>query len=844
MGLTRSVADGCLIGLILLAPTAAGSWRLEILPVIVLLALVGLTATILDLAERGRPIHFHGLTLGCLVWAGYTILQAVPLPAGLLAAVSPVASELRTFVLGEGAGSISYEPAATWREAAKLLVYAAVLLIAHERVRDRRSSDLVTFTLIGAGLLVTFVGLLHQVLGIDRLFGFFDTTMVEGPMLTTFVNPNHASGFLGFAALTGLGVAMADRPRHIRLGAVIAAAAFVATAFGLLSRGGLIGLGLGLLAFTALFRRVERARSRQGPRTLLPLAVIAVVAVVAGGALGADRLSREVVNAQGEVPGINEKLAAMKDAVPMAADHLATGVGRGAYVSSYTRYKTSALQLTFAFPENILAQLGAEWGVFGVLALLGLLLALARRLWQVNHLSTLGALAGILALVAQNLVDFGLEMPGIAIPVAAVLGAGTSRHLGSFRWSVERPWRRFLPMVAFGVAPGVLVMMAFVSGDLSTDLRRLDRWIEARQADPKAPLDEAELKAVARAHPASALVMVRLAYLAEIADPPALAEAVRWANRTMYLAPMYASGHLLTGRLLLKAGRRAQGLAELKQAWSLWSAERRALLAQVIALCQSPAELVATVPKTGVALDQPITAELLRLVRRLGDEGRSEWATQVLSAHAPLEELSGPELAQLGAVAYSLKQHDLALAVIDRRLALDPGDTDAILLRARLLVAQKNPTAAWESLASLRDEQLDPEALWRARIDVALQLPDYAKARDALERLRAVLPTTRRSQVALAQLQADIEIKDGHLAAAVRLLDEALSVEPSNVDLRYRRALLLHRLGRVAEARVDATLVARQQPEHAGAQRLLRVLQGGVPAELGLEPDRIEQEVP
>ncbi|MBK6687085.1 MAG: O-antigen ligase family protein [Deltaproteobacteria bacterium] len=844
MGITRSVADGCLIGLILLAPTAAGSWQLETLPLLVLLAGVGLVATILDLRERGRPIHFHGLTLGCLVLAGYTVLQVLPLPAGLLAAVSPIASELRTFVLGDGAGTISYEPAATWREAAKLLVYAAVVLIAHERVRDRRSSDLVTFTLIGAGLLVTFVGLLHQVLGIDRLFGFFDATLVDGPMLTTFVNPNHASGFLGFAALTGLGVAMAERPRHIRLGALIAAAAFVATAFGLLSRGGLIGLGLGLLVFTALFRRVDRSRARQGPRTLLPLAVVAVVAVVAGIVLGADRLSQEVVNAQGEVPGIQEKLAAMKDAVPMAADHLATGVGRGAYVSSYTRYKTSALQLTFAFPENILAQLGAEWGVFGVLALVGLLLALVRRLLQVSHLSTLGALAGIVALVAQNLVDFGLEMPGIAIPVAAVLGAGTSRHLGSFRWSVESPWRRFLPILAFGVAPVGLVFMAFVSGDLASDLRRLDQWIGERQADPKTPLPEAELKAVARAHPASALVTVRLAYLAEIADPPALAEAVRWANRTMYLAPTYASGHLLTGRLLIKAGRRAQGLAELKQAWTLWSAERRALLAQVIALAQSPAELVATVPKTGVALDQPVTAELIRLVRRLGDEGRGEWAKEVLAAHAPLGELSSPELAQLGAVAYSLKQYDLALAVIERRLALDPADTDAVLLRARLLVAQQDPTGAWESLAALREDQLNPEELWRARIEVALRLADYAKARDALERLRAVLPTTRRSQVALAQLQAEIETKDGNLATAVRLFDEALSVEPSNVDLRYRRALLLHRLGRVAEARVDATLVARQQPEHAGAQRLLRVLQGAVPPEPGVEPDRIEQEVP
>lgn len=842
MGLPRSVADGCLVALILLAPTAAGSWRLEVLPFLVVLAGIGAAATAADLKERGRPAHLHGLTLGLLVFAAYTVLQAVPLPEVVLGALSPTAAELREFVTGQRAGPISYEPAATWREAAKLLIYAAVVFTAHERIRDRRSADLVTFSLIGAGLLVTGVGVLHRVLGIDRLFGLFDTTMVDGPMWTTFVNPNHASGFLGFAALTAAGVALPERPRHVRAGAGLAGLAFVATSFALLSRGGLLGLGLGILVFAALLRRTEQTRGRSAPRALPLLLIFALVAVSAGLALGADRLSKEVVNVDGELPGLDEKLAAMKDAIPMAQDHLLTGIGRGAYVAVYTRYKTSGLQLTFAFPENILAQLGGEWGLLGLLALVGLVAAVGRRVWQVRHLGTLGAVAGIVALLFQNLVDFGLEMPGIAIPAAAVLGAATSRHLGSLRWPVERWFPRLALIALFAVVPLGLVGLAFTQGDLGRDLSRLDEWIAARQAAPETEIPADELQAIVEAHPSSALATVRFAYLAEIASPPALSDAVRWANRTLYLAPTYASGHLLTGRLLLKAGRRSQGLAELKTAWSLWGADRRALLAQVIALSQSPEELIAALPKTGVALDRPVTAELLRLVRRLLDERKLDWAKVVLAAHGPLEALSPEELVQLGTVAYSLKEFPLALAVVDRRQALDPTDTGAVLQKVRLLLAQDQAEAAWKVLSELAPERLDPEELYRARIDVAVKRQDYAQARADLERLRGLLPSTRRNQATLLQLQAEIETRDGNLATAVRLLDEVLSGEPSNVDLRYRRALLLYRLGRLAEARVDATLINRQEPEHKGAARLLQVLAGAAETGTGAAP--LEQEVP
>ena len=138
---------------------------------------------------------------------------------------------------------------------------------------------------------------------------------------------------------------------------------------GLLSKGGLAGLTVALAVFVG--RRLWDV-----PRYRLAGAVTAPVA-----ALGAAWLLRGALTAPNDPWGVQVKLDGMKDVLPLAMDHFGFGIGRGAFVSVYPQYKTSPLQLTFAFPENLVAQFVGEWGVIvGLAAVISLLIAVGLRL--------------------------------------------------------------------------------------------------------------------------------------------------------------------------------------------------------------------------------------------------------------------------------------------------------------------------------------------------------------------------------------------------------------------------------------------------------------------------------
>src|SRR5262249_37639397 len=75
----------------------------------------------------------------------------------------------------------------------------------------------------------------------------------------------------------------------------------------------------------------------------------------------------------------------------------------------------------FTYAENFVAQWASEWGVPVTLLLLAVFgYSLMRAMHRARSPDRLGAIAGLVAFAAQNLVDLGFELLGVATVAGAL----------------------------------------------------------------------------------------------------------------------------------------------------------------------------------------------------------------------------------------------------------------------------------------------------------------------------------------------------------------------------------------------------------------------------------------
>ncbi len=797
-----TVAAGSLGAAVVLAPLLAGGWRLPQAPFFAGPALFAWAVLVAAAHHRGRRLSVPWLAVALAALALFTALQALPI-GPLLDVLSPRAAEMREFT---GAPStVSYALGATWREASKLLLYALAAVSAHELAR-RLGARRVLMSIPVAGVAVMLGGLGHRLLGAERLFGLFGTDRPPSTLVTTFQNPNHASAFLAFSALVTLGLGVGASARTARFGLLAVGAGLAAGAALEPSKGGVLALGFGLGLFGWLLWRRGSAESLG-----LPVLLGALVLPLLGLALQLDAVLLEFGVGDGGRPlGFEEKFAAMQDAGPILGDHMAVGIGRGAYVSVQPHYQTSALQLLFAFPENLVAQWLTEWGLLvGGAAIAGLSVLMYRLLARAERPHEVGAAAALACIVAHDLVDFSLEMPGVALAAVVVAGAFDRR---AALVKVGAGTAVALTAVPLGLA-FLGHSLAVRSGDLFTDLA----WLSdsARSAEP---VDRNDVERRWGRHPHDPRVAVQVAHLLFVASPDDPRPALEAVNRAMALGPRYAEPHRVAARILLRAGRRDQALVELRAAWAE-GGPTATVLADVAAAARSPADLLRAVPRSTEDPGQPDPEQTLRLARALMSAGRAVEAQALLDALPPFEALPPPLLPLLAAVAHDAGDLDRARGAVERGRMLAPDDLGLVLVLARIERRAGDLERARERLRDV-PPGMATAPLLELRLELATAARDIDDGQEALALLERALPLTRKNQVRLAQLEARLVSAVGRPDRAVAVLGQALEWEPGNLDLRLARAGALVAVGRPGEARVDVDHVLRRAPEHPHALAL------------------------
>ncbi len=796
----RHLRSGLLL-LVVLAPVLVGGAHVEV-NVALAAAAVALLLVLTFTMGPERRLPFNLPVVGLVLALGLTLLQLVPLPLGVVGALSPKAHDVLSLALPAGAWApLSLDPPATAHEATKLVLYLAASLLALRLLSGAERERQLLAWVVLAGAVVASIGLLHELSGLDRTYGVFGPR--QPGMASSFVNPNHLGGFLGVTGLVALGLFGAFRGGK-RVLLVLAALLCAVGLFATLSRGAVLGFGLGLLCYGLL---AWRARGL-GVRELLVTGALGLALLVAVSLAGFSELARELWSLSGD-PGLTK--AAIWEPVPrLLSDFVLLGVGRGAWAAIYPHYLERGVEVTFTHAENEVLQLLVDWGPLGgglLLAVAAASLVLAAWRRRVEP-SFSGVLAALLFIGTHNLVDFSLELTGVALPVVLLVvvavgrqerrsraqdrqGQGAQRR---FSWHLGRA-------PALGVALGLVAVSAGVgfwaaAYELERDTARLELVASQDGAS------DAEAAAICARHPADHLLPLLFAerQLPRRADARAL---MPWINRGLYLAPQAPSGHVLAGRALLRLGARQQAVLEYGLAVRAAPHAFDTVAGELMSQGKRPAEVAR------LAGDDPLLKQ--RAARFLLAHGAPQTALELVP------EGGSPESAALRTRALlSTRELDRALVAARALEAAAPSDPRGYLLQAEAHGQLGQKQEARAALERGTHRAMEPlkimQELGYVLIDLGALDEAEQVAQSLLQRSAAGPPLAR--AYALLGL---VEQRRGHRAAALRQFQRARDAYPPTHEFRLNVARVLHEMGDDAAARAELDRAERE----VGASPLL-----------------------
>ncbi|HKY32135.1 MAG TPA: O-antigen ligase family protein [Candidatus Polarisedimenticolia bacterium] len=392
------------------------------------------------------PILWTGAAL-----LGYGLLQIVPLPIGLVEALSPAAAALKSGYSPEPPAwaALSLNPYATWRSCLRIVCWTlAALLVRHNAV-DLKGRLVVAGGLVAGGLFQAGYGLFEFISGRQHIFGYAKkhfTDVATG----TFISRNNYAGYLEMAIPMALALSLlclgrlgrsrraassggdsfrrslekAAGPRAFKA-LLFLLAAFVMTVALLMSRSrmGIISIAVALIAGGLLLGL--RGKSRR-------FAVVSV-AVAGTAAIFASQIEiLPIVNRfhalHYEFGGGYGRYRVWVDAVDLVRSYPLFGSGLGTWEMAFSPFRKDATQVKVDFAHNDYLEFGAEAGAAGVVILVaGAFLALRQRArWRSlgahEDEIALAAGVGLLALALHSFTDFHLAIPADALTAALLVG--------------------------------------------------------------------------------------------------------------------------------------------------------------------------------------------------------------------------------------------------------------------------------------------------------------------------------------------------------------------------------------------------------------------------------------
>jgi len=384
------------------------------------------------------------LSIALAVVAAAIAIQLLPLPYGWFKALTPSADGLLSklevgWALQPPAWhALSISPGGTLT-ALLLFVAFGILLVGLMRAVAYMPLDWLVNQVVMFGLVMALIGIVQRVIGGAGdvpVYGFWRPSGPATPF-GPFINRNHFAGWMLLVLPLAVGIA-SDRAQQARgpfseglkswlnwlmtpdaSRFVFATVAILIMALALVLTGSRSGLGSFVVAMAVLaFLAARRARGRT--RRLLPALCLGLMIIGAIGWAGVDRTVARFENSSAE---FQERTKAWADTIHIARDFPLAGIGFGGYGQAMLFYQTAARHSIYLQAHNEYLQILAEGGVLvavPILIALGLIVSdIRHRMRGGDEPSTYwlraGAVAGLVGIATQSLLDFSLQMPGNAM---------------------------------------------------------------------------------------------------------------------------------------------------------------------------------------------------------------------------------------------------------------------------------------------------------------------------------------------------------------------------------------------------------------------------------------------
>lgn len=332
-----------------------------------------------------------------------------------------------------------------------LLAFTAGVVVASDRQLARQLLWVVAIS----GLTYAVVGIATFLIEPSRIFLIYEKQAHVTSLTSPFINRNTAAVYYGCCALIWLmfccerierhlpseGFSWARFRRRLDLGIrrkiAIFAFGWLVCLLAMFLTGSRAGAGVSLLAAVAsvamfFYRRLPR---RYGVVLTVGGGILAslVLLQVLGGGVG-GRFSSLGLSDEG-------RLSTYRATWRMIQDHPWLGNGFGTFEWAYPAYRTDDISLSGIWnrAHNSFLELASDGGMLMAAAVIIALLAAAAvllhgvRTRRRDLIIPVVALCATAAAVAHSMVDFSLQIPGYAIVIFSLLGAGLTQSFHSER---------------------------------------------------------------------------------------------------------------------------------------------------------------------------------------------------------------------------------------------------------------------------------------------------------------------------------------------------------------------------------------------------------------------------
>ncbi len=431
----KSPARVVFVFLLFFSPLAFGTvetWSLLIMETLSIFALIYYLAV----EKRAGPFYHVPGILPLLCIGLYHLLQIVPLPAGLVALISP-----ETYRLHELTGDIAKVPdwislsvrkKETVSEFFRFASAAAFYVLTVQLFSQKEMLKRTIITLTAFSGFLAFLAIMQYLFYNNKIYWIRELTL-GGLPFGPFVNRNHYAGFMGMVFPLVLGLFLFYKPQvsyaslrerlvelfsrrgtnmYILIG--LALVLMAVSVFLSLSRSGIVSLGLSI-TFFGLMLSAAKTGSRRG----VVIVIICILILLSVGWFGWEPIVARFEKIRNPVGNIADMRPTIwKDTVPMIKDFPVFGTGFGTYIDAYTKYRTLPGETIVDHAHNDYLELLSDGGLIGFLLFGWFFAAVGIRSFNTFRKRKelysiyifIGSLSGIVYMFFHSVTDFNLHI--------------------------------------------------------------------------------------------------------------------------------------------------------------------------------------------------------------------------------------------------------------------------------------------------------------------------------------------------------------------------------------------------------------------------------------------------